>query len=173
MDKSEFESVYSEMESDSDQAEPVASWSVSSFPNSCFFESVSSDFDSTKSDEDGALDIIVLKGWSDLLVVFQPFEWDFIVQCFHSKIYVLFLTVHLQKLHFKYWSRSKNIHQLNTHHQDTESCKTKQTNHRTGWRGRADAGKRHVHIMAECWLYKQRRVRFTTCVCLLLHYRKS
>ena len=74
MDKSEFEFVYSEMESDGDQEEPVASISVSSFPNSCFVESVSSDFDSTKSDEEGDFGIIVSKGCRDLLVIFWPFE---------------------------------------------------------------------------------------------------
>ena len=58
--------------------EPMASWSVSSFPNACFFEYVSSDSDSTKSNEEGDFDIIALKGQEDLLFVFQPFQWDFI-----------------------------------------------------------------------------------------------
>ena len=153
--------------------EHIASWSDSSFPYACFFESVSSDSDSTKSNKGGDFDVIVLKGRRGLLVLFQTFEWDFIAQCSHNKIHVLFFAVYLQKLHFKHWSRSKNIPRLNTQHQDNESCKREQTNHRIGRMGRVDTSKRYVHIMAECWLYKQRRVRLTTYVWLLLHYRKS
>ena len=99
---------------------------------------------------------ISVEGWEDLLVVFQTLEWYFIAELSHNKIHVLLLTFYLQKLHFKHWSRSKKIPRFNIHQQDTELHKTKQTNHRTGRMGRADTGKRYVHIMAECWLYKQR-----------------
>ena len=67
---------------------------------------------------------ISIEGWEELLIEFQPLEWDFIAQCSHNKVYVLFLAAYLQKLHFKHWSRSKNIHLLNIHHQNIESIKT-------------------------------------------------
>ena len=42
--------------------EPIACWSISSFHNACFFQSVSSYSDSTKSDEEGVLIKLVLRG---------------------------------------------------------------------------------------------------------------
>ena len=78
MDTDECSFVRSDIESDDNQEEHVAIWPIFSFGNAYFFESISSESESTKSNEEGVFDILVLKGWRDLLVVIQNVEWDFI-----------------------------------------------------------------------------------------------